>query len=245
MRKFFIMLILLVVAATYSAIKVSFVNVAPFAARSITIPVEHSLQAKESSAFERIPILKIKVGGYTPPAPETDPEIIERNRRLEEINRPWTPADAAKAAALEAPIAPQRLGDVLKAGLVVNNAVYNLYMWVDLQLSAEYDPKFRMRDNQDLYQDIPADMIHQFNDASSRKDAERIRSKIALHLKAQESLSEAGAVGTGAAWVVSMLDVDSLVVVLLAWYGLLRLRKRVRAVQAGGRSVLGSASAGS
>lgn len=241
MRKFFIVLILLFIAATYSAIKVSFVNVAPFVAGSITIPVEHSLQAKESSDFERIPILNIKVGGYTPPATATDPDIIEMNRRLEEVNRPWTPADAAKRANDFTPEAPQRLGDVLKAGLVVNNAGYNLYKWVDLQLSAEYDPKFRMRDNQDLYQDIPADMIHQFNDASSRNDAERIRSKIALHLKAQESLSKAGAVGTGAAWVVSMLDVDSLVVVLLAWYGLLRLRKRVRAVRAREKSVLGSA----
>lgn len=241
MRKFFIVLILLVIAATYSAIKLSFVNVIPVAAGIITIPVDDSLQANEPSAFERTPILNIKVGGYTPPAPSGDADREDMLRRLTEYNRPWTPTDVARDAALAATVPAQRLGDVLRAGFIENNAGYNLFKWLDQQISSEYDPKFSMRDNQDLYKDIPADMILQFTDASSRVDGERIRTNIMQHLGAQKRLSDAGVVGTGAAWVVGMFDVDSLVIVLLTWNGMLRLRNRVRAVRAREKSVLGSA----
>lgn len=240
MRKSFIVIISLVIAATYSAIKLSLVS-APHVAMIITNPVDDSLQANEPSAFEQIPILNIKVGGYTPPAPSADPEMEDIHRRVRESNRQWSVEDEQKVQAGFKARAPQRLGDVIKAGFIENNAGYNLYQWIDRQISQEVETGFRMRDHKELFEDIPGDMIHQFRGAASRKDAERIRADILEHLGAEKRLSDAGVVGTGAAWVVGMFDVDSLVIVLLAWYGLLNLQKCVRAVRAREKSALDSA----
>ncbi|MHC1752133.1 hypothetical protein [Humidesulfovibrio sp.] len=166
-------------------------------------------------------VLDIPVGGYTPPSAAEDPEVQSIIQRNIDRNRPWSSQGVAQAAEAKRPEAPQRLGDVVKAGFRVNNLLVKINSWAVARFGADsdIDQAFRMRDHQDLLEDIPGDMMIQFRWATNRATAERIREDIFMSLAAEKSLIDAGIVGMGAGFLGGFLDIDILILVWASWFG--------------------------
>lgn len=161
-------------------------------------------------------IMDRKVGGYTPPAPDQDAETQGRIDELVALNRPWTAQAQAEEASKHVAREGTSVKDVFAAGFRANNAGLNAYTWLATRFKDDFDPAFNMRDNQDLLEGIPADMQRQFKMAGSRAGAENIRENILTSLDAERKLADSGLLGTGAALIGGMVDVDSILPLALA-----------------------------
>jgi len=218
----------------YSVLKSAYIYGSYVNAGNAIIPNDIPALSNESSVFERIPVLNIKVGGYTPPAQS---ELSDFAKKVLALNA-RTLEGAAEIARDFAPVPAQRLGDVVVDAFRTNNVAMSAYLWLNRAVADKYDPKFDIRKNNDLFDDLPVDLWSQFMQVNSRAGGEKLRADILAGMQAEKRLRMAGDAGMWAGLAGSLLDIDSVVIVLLAWYGLLRLRTRMSTYRARGVNIL-------
>jgi hypothetical protein len=225
MRKRPIVVVVLILLCVYSYVKQNMLvkRLDGIKQNSAIVSLVNS-NTRETSDYTGL--LNVAVGGYTPPAPVQDAETQARIDELVALNRPWTAQAQQEEARKHIAVPPQRLGDVLKAGFTANSVAISAYVWLRTRMYEEYDPTFHMKNNQDLLEGIPSDMMTQFRMAGSRGGAERIRENIIKSLVAEKSLADAGAVGLGAGFFAGIMDVDVLIIILFTLFGLPHLTKR-------------------